>query len=1442
MTTQFDPNAPAAAGAASFRASLGLPAEVRPAELPQAPEVAAGQKGAMTIEEFEAVGRAGFSVAGLRVREPQEAPGAPRSASRFFDLVQEQDWATSALARLMADYTVFDYDPSWKLPAEDSADWQELTRDIPTEYWENLGSAMSRGHAFVIADRIRTELANEQELAAYGGWGIAGRVVLNMADPAAIALAVGTAGLGTLSKADRLRRAVKASRAAGDFAAARAGIAALRKAGQASTAGRIATVGAIAGAENAALEAMLLAGSETRDAWDVANAALAGVVLGAGASSFFVRSEKRAIMAAFREEQAQLHYAELESVVAARREQLLQEAGDPADLDLARATAAELDRVTAEITSLRESLGRVDENQLDQRLAEVERVFEELHWKRGAGEKSVDDLVAELRAVEKELRGRGRERRALAQEMRYLTARKGMTVAPAEQEAKLLDDIRAELREQDARVYGDQVDAPRVVRKREKEAAAELRRRRALLPSDQPRVARLESRFRDSGTALETLGRRAAELRDALRIEADYVAAGRERDALRRVREQPAAERARLTELEGQAARLEGEKARLGRAGEAARQIDQLDDIAARIRVLIARAEEIGDAPASRATEALQTVNFGSDSGGAARFVGGFEPTADSVVEITSLAPVGRTAFSGAQRAIRTFTGILRGHENEAVRDIAGRYVGDSVGTADGSPVALGASEVTSRLQEAWAARMHSLVDKHYSAWLKASGKNGLFAAWSRESRNEFMNQVGRAIKGEPTEDTHVTGMAQGFSKLYADILREARVAGVEGFEEVAENANYLPRFFDFDRLHKLENEYGTQAVVELVAGSLRSASPDMEPALVSRLANAYVRRLKELRIGVDVRLANGVPIDDLAYLRHILEEAGETPEMIDEIAGKIAAFQRDDGKEGGTVRHARGRLKFDETFRIKLQHDPTRRAGGSRYDVVSIADLFDNNAERVFNRYARSMAGHVGMARAAGVRSLNDHARNVERVRKALEASHPRDIAEVVDAMDDAYKLIVGTPLEKPGRIQEIVRSVTGYNFATSMNQAGFAQIPDLATLLSKGYLRHTLTHSGFSDLFRTIRRGADGRLDDELAREVEETLGLGTDYHNNQVFASYEDVETGLAGAWNTAQHGIRVAGRVTQAISGMGFINSVAQRLAAKVIVQRLTAEALKGGAYSAKRLASLGLDAAMIERIGAQLRKHTAFVDNEVGGKVRAVNWSSWDDVEARDAMLYGVFREARRIVQEEDLGDTGAWMHTWAAKLIMQFRRFAIVSYSRQLLHGLNHADAEQATRVMMSMTLAAGAYTAQMTVKMAALDGEERDEFEARYLAPERIAAAAYARSAYSSLIPAMVDTVSAGVLDVRLFDARTSGQASDLITGNPTFALLNNLGTTLSAPAQALLREDRGITQDDAKAFRRILPFQNALGLDFIVNPTIKALPKSHEDANPDEMDLRAF
>jgi len=524
----------------------------------------------------------------------------------------------------------------------------------------------------------------------------------------------------------------------------------------------------------------------------------------------------------------------------------------------------------------------------------------------------------------------------------------------------------------------------------------------------------------------------------------------------------------------------------------------------------------------------------------------------------------------------------------------------------------------------------------------------------------------------------------------------------------------------------------------------------------------------------------------------------------------------------------------------MRFKDQEAIKAGRNDDIEVSLQDVFENNVEHLFGRYNRTMAGHIGLAKI-GIKSRGDFEDRIEAVEAALEGDL-KELERVRDTAEVAYQLVTGQPIQKATTLTRLGRAARDWNFTTTMGQSGWAQFPDLAGLLQSGYIRETMHY--FPEVFGTAKRTPDGKIDIDFYREQEEWVGLGTDLHNNQVFSAFDPLDQdGLEGALGHLEHGLRVAGRGVQMASGLGWMTSFSQRLVGRVIVQRLIKDVLEGGRIAEHRALQLGLTDAMKGRIAKQLKAHTEWADGDFGGKVKILNYGAWTDVDAREAMLHAVSREARRMVQEEDLGDTTVWMHSNWGKILTQFRRFALVSYSKQLLYGIAHADAEEGTRLVVSMALAAMAYQARHMVAIGLKEAggespEEIQKYKDRNLGLHRLAAASIANSTYASLLPGLWDTVQYETTGTRSFDVRNSGLGSDLVTGNPTYSLGRNFMTAVAGTAQAITRGDKQFDQKDLKAWRRLAPYGNVIGADLPFAAINANLPPADSDPDPQHLD----
>lgn len=1308
---------------------------------------------------------------------------------RFIENVVGRDSSVAAIARMFEDNGA-EFDPNFRLSDIPDDEWKELTRGIPEEQWEGLASAGSRAHLQLLANRIRMANEAEAELAQYGGWGIAGRFALNLLDPLGVAIGVATGGVGTLTQTARLARAAQAARVAGKFDEASGAVRALESLAKSSPWRGAGSAALVAGGSNAALEGVIGYSDPTRDGWDVALAGLTGGILGAGASRIFNGRELSRIQTAYLRERSLLEIAELNHRIDLKKTELSNQLADLAktrsaierDPDVAQARA-DLDALQKELvataTGRRQELAKMAEGALKRsELGSLRRTLEGLRKQA----RSADTLEAEVEArmlrEDIEAMGeeiaRGKPRTKLRQRAAKAEARQRVETITANLQRAETAFARATAAE-DARV--------------------ELRRVERVANKERP----------DHLWMLDEPGRNAFGERELALSKKLQAALDVQAGKLKQLDETRTALEGKLTDLE--AARAAGVKA-------------------------------------SDRAIATEAEAFGGDTASAARFMGfdeGTHPHLDGE-DWSGLPSVSKMAMAGAVRhgPMATFSGILRGSDNELVRKLLGPLVGNSVGNKDGSVNVIGASEHHTRIHESMTAKFYSAVTPAYNDWAARNGI-GMFEKLTRPARERFMGEVGLHIRGGVTSGDPAVAKAAGQVKtIFADYLKQAKDAGVKGLTEVELNDRYLPRVFDFKRLREIEEDIGSDSLRMLIQKSIQSANEDISDKLAAKLAAGYVKRMKELRVGSDAHLMQGVGWDDVAFLRRFLKESGVESEEVESLVSELSILNlQRAGKQEGSFRNAKMRQQLDENFSLKFR---SKKSGFQESVEVRVSDLFENNVEALFGRYSRTVSGHIGLAKI-GIKSRRDFDDRIKQIEREL-ADDLEELKRVKETADVAYKIITGQPVQDATALTRLGRAARDYNFATTMNQVGWSQFPDSAGLIGKGYIGYTFREFFGGDAWRLFRR-TDGSLDDKFAREMEEWLGVGTDFHNNALFSSFDPGEEGgLKGAFGSVEHGLRAMGRGTQMISGMAWITAFTQRLVARNIVQRLVKEVTKGGAFSPSRLAELGLDPAMGKRIAAQLKAHTEFVNGDFGGKVRIVNWSKWDDVEARDGMLYAVFREARRLVQEEDLGDTTKWMHQNWGKIIAQFRRFALVSYSKQLLHGINHRDAEEAVRLGLSMVMATMAYAARHEVAYHAkavggASEEELTEYREKFMRPDRYVAAALANNTYSAMLPALFDTTVGLAVGERFFDTRASGLGSDIITGNPTYtALFKNLPRAVSGVAQAALRGDREFDKEDARAIRRLLPWQNVLGVDAMFEAMTRDLPEKDEDADPDRID----
>ena len=80
--------------------------------------------------------------------------------------------------------------------------------------------------------------------------------------------------------------------------------------------------------------------------------------------------------------------------------------------------------------------------------------------------------------------------------------------------------------------------------------------------------------------------------------------------------------------------------------------------------------------------------------------------------------------------------------------------------------------------------------------------------------------------------------------------------------------------------------------------------------------------------------------------------------------------------------------------------------------------------------------------------------------------------------------------------------------------------------------------------------------------------------------------------------------------------------------------------------------------------------------------------------------------------------------------------------------------------------------------------------------------------------MPTFIDTFRAAGGSEPLFNYRSSGLEINLVTGNPTYRLIEKGGGALVGVTQSMLDDEYDFSKRDAYKWLRIAPYQNMLGI----------------------------
>jgi len=756
---------------------------------------------------------------------------------------------------------------------------------------------------------------------------------------------------------------------------------------------------------------------------------------------------------------------------------------------------------------------------------------------------------------------------------------------------------------------------------------------------------------------------------------------------------------------------------------------------------------------------------------------------------------------------------VLRKSANPYMRSTSEKLLEESVGNKDYSRSILTADIQKNNYSATKLTSFYKEYEPAFTQYLKDIGKSTRFKSYNLNDRMQFSNLVSRAVRGEVIDIPAVTQGAEATKRLFKTMLDDLKKDGVTGAADILDNPNYFPRHWSISRLQDVQERVGEGKLINFLKNSLVKGSDNLSDADGLKLSASILRMIRSAKFSDGFSVDRVLKTTDETELRNLITDYTD---LLEPDVNDLVKVLLKPTKPKVPARLSR-RASFDETHEEIIDNV-----------AIKFSDLLDNNTEGVVGAYVNQMSGHVAFART-GIKSKNDYLKILDQVKKGYElpevakkyVSRTGRIRKQfeLDTLETIYKNIIGIPTEQniQGGTATVLRNLRKYNYANVFNQVGFAQIPELGNIIGTAGVRTFVKY--IPEFKNILTRAKDGKLTNEFLDEIETLVGgTGSNRLVDSVINRTDDF-AGMTTKVGKVEKTLDVATRITSDFSGFHAVDTLSRRLATITSFDKLARHAtgkLKLKPRDIKRYKNIGFSEEELEAVFSNIRKNSSFVEGGLTGrKIRRLNVDQWDDQDLVNKMSLYMNRHLRRVIQENNYGEMISMGADGSlGKTLFQFRNFVMTAYSKQLLHGLHMRDLTFFMSFASSTMLAGLVYIAQQNIQAIGKTGEEREEFIENRLSLEAIGGATFQRNTYSTLIPSLLDMGLYYSGNDTMFNYRSSGLETNLWTGNPTYALVENIGKAVRGAGQAITDDEYDFSKRDAYKWLRIAPYQNMLGI----------------------------
>jgi len=761
------------------------------------------------------------------------------------------------------------------------------------------------------------------------------------------------------------------------------------------------------------------------------------------------------------------------------------------------------------------------------------------------------------------------------------------------------------------------------------------------------------------------------------------------------------------------------------------------------------------------------------------------------------------------------FTATLGGSENPHVRTLGRNATLDPHPRrrADGSfmPVQNGAVQWAQDMHAAAIGKYNIAMDHAYAAHIKE-------AAASRTaplSRHEFHLAVTRAMR-RPNDPSITPSLRQGAlaaSDTFGVTLEAMKNHGVKGADGVQHDAGYVPRKYDETLTNQLVHKHGKPALEQMIYDSIipngrtsekvrrEIANAIAEHAMgYGKFDNSFLHMDPETLFARIKAKNPGMSVADIQELRDVLLPG------IDKAVG---------------ANSLKNRVLMDET-KVHILPDGTK---------ATIEDFLENNIDTLVHAYTRE--GYGSSAQQAIVTdfgakvgrdftSLDD----IFTFIKADEINHPHQPQEVRDKdrqyLETAMKMVRGQPIHATDtKTAAVARMIGQMNFFQRMSNlaSGVTNITEISQVISE--FGFEASGAVANEVKRVVAELHMGKLDSRSAQELA-AMGFGNTF-SSRTRGRYH-VEDGVT--IGKLEYLTARLARFASDFSGQSSGQATLEVSAGLAMNQRMITEMIETGTLNISefRRAAAGWSEADVAAITAQMKIH---VDTDAHG-IHHANIDKWTNIEAASKYRSGIQIVANRIIQRGDRTQLPLWMSHPVGKLLMQLRTFNVQSTYNKLLFDVRAHDVQALKNMVLASAFAAVGYASAVYIRSALMPDAKK--YRDEKLTWKNVAKAAFSRSAYSGVVPSLVDTAASSIGFGEVFSgARNTNLRGSIITGNPTYAWARAAaGIPLAVrhaidPNQHLTRKDYDNIFDGAWIPR-------AIGVTGAIERLLKDVPKKEK------------